>query len=67
MVSVVYDIESLSNLFTYTGFIRKDKTYVQYVIHRTRNDYQELIDHLKTEGLIQIGYNNLGLKQKLKN
>ena len=59
MISVVYDIECLFNLFTYTGFIRKEKRYVQYVIHKTRNDYLELIEHLKTEGLIQIGYNNL--------
>ena len=58
MISEVYDIECLSNLFTYTGFCRTTKTWYQFVIHSSRNDYIELITHLKRKSLIQIGYNN---------
>lgn len=58
MISEVYDIECLSNLFTYTGFCRTTKTWHQFVIHSSRNDYLELIKHLQRKSLILIGYNN---------
>lgn len=58
MLSEVYDIECLSNLFTYTGYCRQDKQYYQFVIHRLRNDFEQLIAHLKRDDLIMIGYNN---------
>lgn len=58
MISEVYDIECLSNLFTYTGFCRTTKTWHQFVIHSSRNDYFELIKHLQRKSLILIGYNN---------
>ena len=58
MLSEVYDLECLSNLFTYTGYCRQTKTYHQFVIHKLRNDYEELIHHLFRDKLIQIGYNN---------
>ena len=54
----IYDIETLSNCFTYTGMNRDTKNIVQFVIHKDRNDYIKLIEHLKTlKG--QIGYNNI--------
>lgn len=60
MISEVYDIETLINLFTYTGFERQTQTYHQFVIHKLRNDYELLIQHLKRDKLIMIGYNNEG-------
>lgn len=58
MVSEVYDIESLSNLFTYTGYVRQTGEFHQFVIHRSRNDYVEFIEHLKRDKLIMVGFNN---------
>lgn len=59
VISEVYDIECLSNCFTYTGYDRKNNKYYQYVIHKSRNDYEQLITHItKTKGLVMIGYNN---------
>ena len=54
----VYDLECLSNLFTYTGYDVTHKTWYQYVICPWRNDYKELLNHLKQEGMIQVGFNN---------
>jgi len=60
MLSEVYDIECLSNIFTYTGYCRQTKEYHQFVIHKSRNDYEALMKHLFRDGnnLIMIGYNN---------
>lgn len=61
MLSEVYDIECLSNVFTYTGYCRQTKEYHQFVIHSSRNDYVLLIQHLfRDKNLIMIGYNNDG-------
>lgn len=57
-ISEVYDIEVLSNLFTYTGYDRQEKKYYQFVIHSSRNDYEKLIKHLFRGKLIMTGYNN---------
>lgn len=58
MLSECYDIETLINLFTYTGYCRQTKTYHQFVIHKLKNDYEALIQHLKRDKLIMIGYNS---------
>lgn len=58
MLSEVYDIEVLSNIFTYTGYCRKTKKYYQFVIHKSRNDYEKLMKHLFRDKLIMVGYNN---------
>lgn len=58
MLSEVYDIECLSNCFTYTGLCRQNKEYYQFVIHSSRNDFEDLIKHLSRDKLIMIGYNN---------
>lgn len=58
ILSEVYDIETLSNLFTYTGYCRQTKEYYQFVIHESRNDYERLMEHLFRSRLIMIGYNN---------
>ena len=58
MLSEVYDLEVLSNLFTYTGYCRQTKEYHQFVIWNEQNDYERLMKHLFREKLIMIGYNN---------
>jgi len=58
MLSEVYDLECLSNCFTYTGYCRQTKIYHQFVIHKLRNDYDALMIHLFRDKLIHIGYNN---------
>lgn len=60
MLSEVYDIECLSNLFTYTGYCRQEKKYYKFVIHSLLNQYEELIKHLFRDKLIMIGFNNEG-------
>jgi hypothetical protein len=58
MLSEVYDIEDLSNLFTYTGYCRQTGEYYQFVIHSSLNQYEELMKHLFRDKLIMIGFNN---------
>ena len=59
MIIEVYDLECLSNLFTYTGYRSKTNTWYQYVICPWRNDAKELYEHLTEEVFIQCGFNNL--------
>jgi hypothetical protein len=56
----VYDIETLSNLFTYTGYDCSTKQWHQYVICSWRNDLEKLYKHLLTlrKEYYQIGFNN---------
>ena len=57
----VYDIETLSNLFTYTGYDYMNKKWYQFVICKWRNDFNELVEHLfqmVNNKYIQIGFNN---------
>ena len=54
----VYDLECLTNVFTYTGYDVTHKKWYQFVIANWRNDYKELVIHLKQEGMIQVGFNN---------
>ena len=58
MIYEVYDIETLSNLFTYTGFDAKTKTWYQFVISKWRNDSELLYQHLFRDKICQIGFNN---------
>ena len=58
MGTEIYDLESLSNVFTYTGYEVKSKTWYQYVICRWRNDINELYDHLMNDKMIMVGFNN---------
>ena len=59
MILEVYDLESLSNLFTYTGYRSKTDTWYQYVICQWRNDAKLLYEHLTEEKFVQCGFNNL--------
>ena len=54
----VYDIETLASCFTYTAYNIDTAEIVQYVIHKDRNDWVELMNHLnQCKG--QIGFNNI--------
>lgn len=54
----VYDVETLTNCFTYTAMHRETKEVVQYTIWRDINELEELLTHLNSvKGL--IGFNNL--------
>ena len=58
MIIEVYDIETLSNLFTYTGFDAKQKEWYQFVICEWRNDTNLLYNHLFRDKICQVGFNN---------
>lgn len=58
MLIEVYDIETLSNLFTYTGFDATNKKWYQFVISKWRNDSIALYKHLFRDKLYQVGFNN---------
>lgn len=54
----IYDIETLSNCFTYTALHRDTPEVVQFTIWKDINEIAELIEHLENcRGL--IGFNNL--------
>ena len=54
----VFDIETLSNCFTYTGIDRDSDDVVKFVIWKEKNEIYELLTHLSNcSG--QIGFNNL--------
>lgn len=58
MLVEVYDIETLSNLFTYTGFDATNKQWHQFVISKWRNDSVSLYQHLFRDKIYQVGFNN---------
>lgn len=55
MILEVYDLESLSNLFTYTGYCPKEDKYYQFCICGWRNDIDALMEHLFKDKLLQVG------------
>lgn len=54
---VVYDIETLLSCFTYTDIDINTLEIKQFVLHKDRFEFNELITHLKTLNA-QIGFNN---------
>lgn len=58
MILEIYDLECLSNLFTYTGYSCKEKKYYQFVICNWRNETKKLFNHLKRDKIIQVGFKN---------
>lgn len=54
----VYDIETLSNCFTYTGYNTKEDKWYQFVIHDSINQLGELYDHIKNDLIMMVGFNN---------
>ncbi len=56
---VVYDIETLSNLFLYYDYNPKTEDDHVFIFHESRNDLKEFIEYLKTKGLNQVGFNNI--------
>jgi hypothetical protein len=66
MILEVYDLECLANLFTYTGYVPKEDKYYQFVICPWRNDYNKLVNHLRRDKLVQVGYNVEGYDYPLE-
>ena len=66
MILEVYDLECLSNLFTYTGYRPKTDEWFQYVICPWRNDAEQLYEHLTKEEIRQVGFNNLAYDYPLE-
>lgn len=58
MILEVYDIETLINVFTYTGYDVTNKRWYQFVISEWQNDSELLYNHLHRDKLIMVGYNN---------
>lgn len=57
-VTVIYDIETLSNCFTYTAINKDSDEVFKYVIWKNKNELKELMNHLiHCKG--QIGFNNI--------
>lgn len=55
---VIYDIETLKSVFTYTALDIKTNIKYQFVLHKDRNDWFNFINHLhQCKG--QIGFNNV--------
>lgn len=55
MILETYDLESLSNLFTYTGYRSCSDEWFQFVICGWRNDGKNLYEHLTKEKFAQCG------------
>ena len=66
MILEVYDLECLSNLFTYTGYCPKEDKYYQFVICNWRNEIKELYNHLNRGNIIQVGFNNISYDYPLE-
>lgn len=57
MILEIYDLECLTNFFSYVGYVPKEDKWYEFVISPWRNDYEELVKHLKRDKLIQVGLN----------
>lgn len=66
MILEVYDLESLRNLFTYTGYCPKEDKWYSFCICDWRNDLEDLYKHLIRDKLIQVGFNNEGYDYPLE-
>lgn len=54
----VYDIETLASMFSYTAINVDTQEIVKFVIHRQKDEFASLMNHLKRcKG--QIGFNNI--------
>lgn len=57
-ITEIYDVETLSNLFTYSAVDRDSDNVVKFVIWKEKNDLYDLLVHLtNVKGM--IGFNNL--------
>lgn len=66
MILEIYDLECLTNVFTYTGYCPKENKWYQFVVAPWLNQYIDLISHLKRDKLIQVGFNNIGYDYPLE-
>lgn len=60
----VYDIETLTGLYTYIGLDIDSKQLSKFVICKYQNDLKVFVEHLK-QVKRQIGYNNLSFDSQV--
>ncbi len=60
----VYDVETISNFFSFVGFNIDNKIISSFVIHNSRNDLLLLIEHLETIKRL-VGFNNLNFDSQI--
>lgn len=61
---VIYDIETISNFFSYCALDKETQEIYTFVIHKDRDDRDKLLDHLKElKGM--IGFNNLSFDSQV--
>lgn len=63
-MTVVYDIETLKECFTYSDFNIETKEVNQFVIHKDRKELLKLVNYLKLVKR-QIGFNNLAFDSQV--
>ena len=54
----VYDIETLNNCFTYTGYNTKENKWYQFVIHDSINQLGDMYEHITNDLIMMVGFNN---------
>jgi hypothetical protein len=57
-MTVIYDIETLASLFTYTAIDKDTGELFQFVLHKDKFELKALINHLE-ECKGQVGFNNI--------
>lgn len=56
----VYDIECLADFFCYCDIDRDTSVKHTFIIHESLNQYEELLDYLLNNEILQVGFNNIG-------
>ena len=51
----IYDLESLTNVFTYTGYDPKNNKWYQFVITPWKNEIEELVEHCLNDISMMVG------------
>jgi hypothetical protein len=62
---VVYDIETPCNLFIYCDIDVDTGDRNTFIVHKSKNDFNELIKYLTGNKLSQIGYNNVSFDSQV--
>lgn len=55
----IYDIECLSNFFCYCDIDRDTGEKNSFIIHASKNQFNELIEYLTKNHILHVGFNNI--------
>ncbi len=64
MRHVVYDVETLKNAFTCVTYDINSKDKRKFVIHESRNDFEEFLEYINSCDKM-IGFNNIGFDYRV--